>query len=127
MACISLMSAPAANTFSPPQTTTARTSSRRVDLLGEFAQPVLGGDVQCVHRRAVQADGADAVGDLEIHSHAGRLVRVNAVGPGASVTAPGPVVVRPSYWRAFHSSQDMFQSLRPLSGLDRFVIASSSR
>lgn len=39
-------------------------------LLGELAQPVLDGDVQCVHRRTVETDGADAFGDLERNSHA---------------------------------------------------------
>ena len=70
MACISLMSAPAANTFSPPYSTTARTSGAGAPPRAASRSRVLRGDVQRVHRRAVQADDADAVSGLKVNSHA---------------------------------------------------------
>ncbi len=38
-------------------------------LLGEFLQPVLRGDVQRVHGRAVETQRADAFGDFERDGH----------------------------------------------------------
>jgi hypothetical protein len=38
-------------------------------LCRQLAEPVLGGDVEGVHRGAVEADRADAFGDFQVHGH----------------------------------------------------------
>src|SRR5439155_23838424 len=59
-------------------------------LLGQLLEPVLGGDVQRVHGRAVEPNGADAFGDFEIHGPAGRLTGTNGHWSGAVAhTRPG--------------------------------------
>lgn len=44
-------------------------------LLGEFTQPVLGGDIQGVHGRTVQPDRADAVACFEGYGHGKQVNR----------------------------------------------------
>ena len=79
MVSISLMSAPAAKTFSPPQTMTAATSLALGGLAARGDQAVLDLGVEGVHRGPVEADRADAALDLEAdevaHDGASRPVR----------------------------------------------------
>ena len=79
MSAISLMSAPAAKTRSPPYTTTARTSSRSVASPRGRADLLLHLHVQRVHLRPVEPDRADAVGHLESYELPHRLLLVVAV------------------------------------------------
>ena len=67
MSAISLMSAPAAKTRSPPYTTTALTSSRSVASVAAARISSWTCDVEGVHLRPVQPDRADAVGNLQSH------------------------------------------------------------
>jgi len=87
-------------------------------LLGQFLQPVLHGDVQRVHRRAVQTDRPDTLGHFEMHSHGSRLVGVNDNGPGVlGHSTPGPLGHQGNQQTyAIHFSQGMFHALSPLSG-----------
>lgn len=92
-------------------------------LLGEGLETVLDGDVQGVHRRAVEPDGADAVGDVEMHSHGGQAIGrpagpirtpKNADGPRPG-RRPGPVCGTEGQRLGcgFHFSQSRFQALSP--------------
>ena len=79
---ISLMSAPAAKTFSPPQTMTADDVAALGGLAARGDQAALDLAVEGVHRGPVEADGADAVLDLEAHevAHDGASRRCVALG-----------------------------------------------
>ena len=72
MSAISLTSAPAAKTRSPPYTITARTSSRSAASARARADLLLHLDVERVHLRSVDPDRAHAVLDLEPYELAHR-------------------------------------------------------
>ena len=84
MVSISLMSAPAAKTFSPPQTMTADDVAALGGLAARGDQAVLDLAVERVHRGPVEADRADAVLDLEADE-----VAHEAPPAGASPSAVG--------------------------------------
>ena len=90
MVAISLMSAPAAKTFSPPKTTTARMSGRDRISAAEREQLVLHLGVERVHRRAVEADRADAVVHVEGQEVSHLREPSRACGRIRIVPTPGP-------------------------------------
>ena len=86
------MSAPAANTRSPPYTTTARTSARVGRLLRGLADLLLHLHVERVHLGPVDPDGADAVLDLEAHE----LAHQNVIPRAAKRSLTSAAAAAPS-------------------------------